>query len=624
MFREVSRIATVRGAKTTSDRLDAARQRLERGQLTVMVFGEFKRGKSSLLNALLGEVTEPVLFPVFEDIATNTVTTVTHGDRERIEILLSGTADDTTREIREITRAEIARYVTESANPHNTKHVEAVRIETPNPRLASGLTLMDTPGVGGIYEAHTAVALAFLPTADAIIFVVDATQPLLNSEIEFLRSAAHAITDTDDAFIFVLTKIDAEADYQELMANDLAQLSETIGHPAKQLRIVPVSSNAHRDYLLDGDEEDLFLGNFAQLEEVLWSTLARRRVRTLLGGALRDLDASAQSLMRPLDEELAALTTTAAGELEQLGVEARLRRERLDAMGRDQATWREELAEELRLLGRRCKRIAATGLEELWLRIRAGYLYDKELLRDPERLMGRIAADAAALAASVGERAARDAAMLQQEFTRRSGVDLGPAHMGSLPAPPVPGLTLDAWLGGTEQNWRPRQLFSVAGDLSGAAALGALLGSFLGPAGIGFGGVLGQIAGIVVGYRKALAAAEQAEFEARRRAVQDELAPVRRALELHILESLDDLIASYERATIRELDGRIAQERESAEDALHRIESTRAATADEAERQHAKLETERAPLLLLRDRIAAHVTSVEELWRATGAMGHAE
>src|SRR5271154_1251626 len=211
LFPDLISYAHKAGADETERRLKSAQAQLDQARLTVVVCGEFKRGKSSLLNALLEE---PGLFPVDDYYATSLVSTISYADPEQITVLLSPKEGES--ETRQISRAEMPGYVTESGNKDNWKNVELVTIGTPNPRLESGLTFVDTPGVGGVYVRHTMATLAFLPLAHAILFVADATQVLTESELHFLRRAAAAakVTDDADGLICVLTKIDFGRDLQ--------------------------------------------------------------------------------------------------------------------------------------------------------------------------------------------------------------------------------------------------------------------------------------------------------------------------------------------------------------------------------------------------------------------------
>jgi predicted GTPase len=200
------------GAETLR-RLRLARERLESGLLTTVVCGEFKRGKSTLLSALLNE---PGLFPADALPGTNVVTSVRWGEQEAITATVR--LPDSSEERVAITRAEIAGYVTEGGNPRNKREVITVEIEIPNSKLESGQVFIDTPGTGGVFTEHTAVTQLILPAADALLFVTDVEAPLYASELDFLRRAIHAASLTEDAdsLVSVLTKIDQGTEYEEI------------------------------------------------------------------------------------------------------------------------------------------------------------------------------------------------------------------------------------------------------------------------------------------------------------------------------------------------------------------------------------------------------------------------
>ena len=82
--------------------------------------------------------------------------------------------------------------------------VEQVEVVLPHPILERGITLIDTPGIGGLNAAHAAATLAFLPIADALVFVSDASAELTGPELEFLRSAV----DAGPLIVVALTKVD--------------------------------------------------------------------------------------------------------------------------------------------------------------------------------------------------------------------------------------------------------------------------------------------------------------------------------------------------------------------------------------------------------------------------------
>ncbi|MBC7269774.1 MAG: dynamin family protein, partial [Streptomyces sp.] len=317
LFPDLTEQARRLGGTETLTRLDTARQRLTDGRLTVLVCGEFNRGKSTLINALLED--PGALIPVGTTYTTNVVTTITHAPRERITATVEHL--DGSVEEREIERAEIARYGSENdAAPTGGPRSLALRIETPNPRLTGGLVLVDTPGVGGVHREHTAATAAFLPSADALLFVTDVVKPLTDSELAFLRramKAAHTL-DHPGGQIFVLNKTDLLPDHEELLRNTVEKVASTTGFPPEELTVVAVSAQSMLDHLTTGDPEDLELSNVSALRATLWRALARRRAQLLLGGALSALDAAAHALARPLEAEAAALGEHDQTELRRL------------------------------------------------------------------------------------------------------------------------------------------------------------------------------------------------------------------------------------------------------------------------------------------------------------------
>ncbi len=174
--------------------LSAGVERLEAGQFNLVVLGEFKRGKSSLINALL----ERELLPTGVLPLTSAVTVIRGGERQR---LLVGFGEG---EKRGRPLDELASFITEAGNPENMLGVESVTIELDSDLLEDGLRLIDTPGVGSSYEHNTETALGFLPQVDAAVMVLAADQPLSAAE----RDLAHELAELTPRPIFVLNRID--------------------------------------------------------------------------------------------------------------------------------------------------------------------------------------------------------------------------------------------------------------------------------------------------------------------------------------------------------------------------------------------------------------------------------
>ena len=185
--------------------LAALRDRLAAARLRVLVVGEAKRGKSTLVNALLGrEVLPAGVTPV-----TAVATTVTYGSGEGLDVELEdGRAG-------RYPLAALGDLVTERGNPENCRGLAGVTVRLDAPLLARGVEIVDTPGTGSVHAHNTAAADSVLPSMDAAIFVLTADPPVSAAERELL-GRVHALSVT--TFV-VLNK----ADYA-----DVAGLAEAI------------------------------------------------------------------------------------------------------------------------------------------------------------------------------------------------------------------------------------------------------------------------------------------------------------------------------------------------------------------------------------------------------------
>ena len=187
------------------ERIARLLDRLEEGRFQLAVVGQFKRGKSTLLNALLGV---PVL-PTGVVPLTAIPTFITHDTAYRIEVrFTAGGSERISLPDADALRAQLARYVTETGNPHNVQGVARVEVFLPSPLLADGLVLIDTPGIGSAERHNSAAALAALPDCDAALIVLSPDPPITDAEITYLSQVAkHAAQ-----IVPVLNKVDLVGD----------------------------------------------------------------------------------------------------------------------------------------------------------------------------------------------------------------------------------------------------------------------------------------------------------------------------------------------------------------------------------------------------------------------------
>jgi hypothetical protein len=216
-----TKAAGVYGRADLVKRLQGVRCLLMDSSVTVHVVGELKQGKSSLVNALLGER----VCPVDDDVST-AVPTVVHFATDPTACVEHMSAENSREPLTERIPPESVPWLVSAANEDTV----SVRIGLNNKFLAGGLTLVDTPGLNGHSAAHNTL----LPHAHATLFVTDASQELTNSETASLRS----MREMSSTIYFVLTKIDMYPQWRRVLDADLALLE------ADGLRVTPFAVSA--------------------------------------------------------------------------------------------------------------------------------------------------------------------------------------------------------------------------------------------------------------------------------------------------------------------------------------------------------------------------------------------
>ena len=177
----------------------------------VLVVGDYKQGKSSLVGALVGAD----VCPVHPDVATTLPTVVGHAEEPSTVLVGPQGRQD-------VTTARLAGAVTGRDEDAGEASWLQAEIGRPSPLLAEGLTLIDTPGAGGPGGAPAAGVLAELPAADAVILVSDASRELAAGEVELLRAAsAHVAT-----VLVAITRIDLHPAWREVRDLDATLLAE--------------------------------------------------------------------------------------------------------------------------------------------------------------------------------------------------------------------------------------------------------------------------------------------------------------------------------------------------------------------------------------------------------------
>ena len=461
-------------------RLDEAAWRVARTEMLVCVVGEFKKGKSALINALLGQD----ICPVDDDLATAAVTVVRHHDEPSVTVRRRV---DGKLVVETVPPADAALWLLERDQADSRRGVELVEIGLPHPLLARGIALVDTPGVGGLNAAHAIATLAFLPSADALVFVSDASAELSAPELEFLSRAQAA----GPPIIVAVTKVDMHPQWRRIVELDDAHL-EAAGI---DLQAIPVSSTLRGIAELLGDEALIIESGLPRLHDAIVLKATNGARGAAVSSAIGEVMPAIEQLREPIQTELSALERPETAE--EMASELRSVRIRLAALAEADARWSTRIDDEFDGLRARIVFAFQTTMRQLLREI-----HDEIERIDPSRswseLGQRLQSDAATMVRTALLETTDGAVGIQRIISEM----LADAEEAFVQATsPIQYDVTEAWRGGPEFGGRTQTgMLATMGLLGGAVVgvemlgmLGTLAGAaIVGPAALGvallFGG----------------------------------------------------------------------------------------------------------------------------------------
>jgi len=291
-----------------TENLLGLKKRLLEGRFHLAVLGQFKRGKSTLLNALLGEVVLPTAVVPLTAIPTFILSGQTYSAKIMFD-------DDKPPQEYTASNAKelvdfVSKYVTETANPANQLMVQQVEVFHPARILSDGVVLIDTPGIGSTFKHNTEATLNFLPQCDAAMFLVSADPPITEVEIEFLKQVRRKVPH----LFFILNKIDylSEQEKDEILAFIKKVVAEQVGL-GQDINIFCVSARLglqakqKNDKNMEAhsglDEVEGYLVNFLAHEKTeALRQAVRKKAGDILADVLMRIRLFVSSLQMPLED----------------------------------------------------------------------------------------------------------------------------------------------------------------------------------------------------------------------------------------------------------------------------------------------------------------------------------
>ena len=254
------------------EKLMELQQDIKNDFFVVVVLGEFKRGKSTFINALIGSD----LLPTDVLPETATINALIYNEKSELEIIMQ----DGSVEHGQVERSFLERFSAKNQTEEYSK-IKYLKIGYPFKLLNNNVVIVDTPGVSDLNEQRCDVTYNFIPKANAVLFLLDANSPLKKSEIDFIEKKL--LAQGIDNIIFLVNKydnIDDEEDedfWENLQVHMLKAFSES-EYPLKALNMYPLSAKMALRGVLENKQAFIDASGITEIKTALQKTVSEGRV----------------------------------------------------------------------------------------------------------------------------------------------------------------------------------------------------------------------------------------------------------------------------------------------------------------------------------------------------------
>jgi predicted GTPase len=275
------------GAISLADRVRGdVVDKLERDRFHLVVVGEFNHGKTTFVNALLGRQ----VLPVGVTPTTAVIHHIVWGEEPSAKLVMQN------GEEQNVPFDDVRSFAT--GGDRSTDAVSYLEVAYPAELLRERIVLVDTPGVNDLSLTRAEITYGYIPRADAVLFLLDAGQPMKESERQFLEN--QLIGKSRDKIVFVVAKSDIWSPAEKTEA--LEYVKTRLGALVKDPPVFPVSAQGSL-----GERGD---SGIPELVAHLTHFLAEERGRILLSNALGEGIAAASVLGRGIEARKRASSMT--------------------------------------------------------------------------------------------------------------------------------------------------------------------------------------------------------------------------------------------------------------------------------------------------------------------------
>lgn len=264
---DTQKIDAVKRDELSSRSLYALQRDIDKNFFTVVVLGEFKRGKSTFVNALLGTPLLPMnILP-----ETATINAIMYSEKPLLSIVYM----DGRQEEGEPTYEFLQNFSARENNEERLNKIKYIKIGYPLDILKRRIVLVDTPGVSDLNQQRCDITYRFLPKANAVLFLLDANSPLKKSEKEFVEKQLFSLGIKD--IIFLVNKydcIDEEEEDDDFLDEIKARLSEAFhigekGAVLNDITLYPLSAREALDGIAENDSNRVKASGLPEIQEAL-------------------------------------------------------------------------------------------------------------------------------------------------------------------------------------------------------------------------------------------------------------------------------------------------------------------------------------------------------------------